>query len=213
MRNIISLNSGWSFTKEGKTEVVALPHTWNAVDGSDGGNDYYRGTCVYERTLTAADIPEGDLVYLEIPAANASAEVFYNDVSLASHDGGYSLFRAKLGSASVGDQIRILVDNSANDRVYPQMADFTFYGGLYRGAALIGVNGSHFDLMDHGSSGLYVTPFLEEGKARITLQGVVSASDEALENLKVCYTILSQEGEKISSVTVPAEQNAEISLD
>ena len=26
---------------------VALPHTWNALDGQDGGNDYWRGIGTY----------------------------------------------------------------------------------------------------------------------------------------------------------------------
>ena len=56
MRTIVNLNKGWQFYKkadlsavlaDGKGEAVDLPHTWNAVDGQDGGNDYYRGTCSY----------------------------------------------------------------------------------------------------------------------------------------------------------------------
>ena len=49
MSKAILLNTGWTFTKEGHDEPVTLPHTWNAVDGQDGGNDYYRGTCSYTR--------------------------------------------------------------------------------------------------------------------------------------------------------------------
>ena len=49
MSKTILLNqSDWHFTKENPGiptavmgEAVALPHTWNAVDGQDGGNDYY----------------------------------------------------------------------------------------------------------------------------------------------------------------------------
>ena len=43
MREIISLNKNWTFTQNGQSTEVNLPHTWNAVDGQDGGNDYYRG--------------------------------------------------------------------------------------------------------------------------------------------------------------------------
>ena len=47
-RTIVDFNEGWLFSKtsdvpsclpEGWQEVT-LPHTWNAVDGQDGGNDY-----------------------------------------------------------------------------------------------------------------------------------------------------------------------------
>ena len=43
MRKIIPFNDGWSFAKPGEEAVaVTLPHTWNAIDGQDGGNDYWR---------------------------------------------------------------------------------------------------------------------------------------------------------------------------
>ena len=56
MRNIISINDNWRFLKHempvgaamqyaAQGEAVTLPHTWNAVDGQDGGNDYHRGQC------------------------------------------------------------------------------------------------------------------------------------------------------------------------
>ena len=56
MRNIVSLNAKWAFSKTAEAtpvaidetwETVDLPHSWNAVDGQDGGNDYYRGTAWY----------------------------------------------------------------------------------------------------------------------------------------------------------------------
>ena len=47
MSKTILLNQNWIFSKEGHDEPVTLPHTWNAIDGQDGGNDYYRGTCCY----------------------------------------------------------------------------------------------------------------------------------------------------------------------
>lgn len=195
MREIKTLNSGWSFTKEGETTVVALPHTWNALDGTDGGNDYYRGTCTYARTLSAEDLPFGREIFLEIPAANSSAEVLLNGRTLATHDGGYSLFRVSLGAACVGDALEIRVDNSANDRVYPQFADFTFYGGLYRGASLIGVGEAHFDLMDHGSSGLYVTPVMEGDDARVTLDAKAVGAD----GLNIRYSIKDADGKTVAS--------------
>ena len=32
MRKILSLNSTWQFTKDEHTEIVDLPHCWNAID-------------------------------------------------------------------------------------------------------------------------------------------------------------------------------------
>ena len=48
----------------------------------------------------------------------------------------------------------IAVDNGENDVVYPQMADFTFYGGLYRDVNILAVDDSHFDLDYFGGTGL-----------------------------------------------------------
>ena len=44
---------------------VNLPHTWNAIDGQDGGNDYYRGTCFYAKEVQKEELPEGEQYYLE----------------------------------------------------------------------------------------------------------------------------------------------------
>ena len=63
MRNILNLNEGWLFAKDTADvsiqsgETVTLPHTWNAADGHDGGNDYFRGSCLYKKTLKKAELP------------------------------------------------------------------------------------------------------------------------------------------------------------
>ena len=52
--------------------------------------------------------------------------------------------------------LAVKVDNTVVDDVYPQMADFTFYGGIYRDVNLVIANPVHFDLMDYGSQGVYM---------------------------------------------------------
>ena len=50
MRDVLNFNGGWEFSKDNKDfKPVTLPHTWNGVDGQDGGNDYYRGKCFYKK--------------------------------------------------------------------------------------------------------------------------------------------------------------------
>ena len=60
MRQIININKSWKFSKgelynnsnkKNKLINVNIPHTWNNLDGQDGGNDYYRGTCYYLKKL------------------------------------------------------------------------------------------------------------------------------------------------------------------
>ena len=141
--------------------VVLRPESGHL--SSEGGNDYYRGVCTYEKHISKDSLPKGDEVYIEICGANSSAVVYFNGKKLISHDGGYQTFRAKLSPVSDENTIKIEVDNSPNDRVYPQMADFTFYGGLYRDVSLIGVNKNRFSLDAFGSSGLFVTPKEKDG--------------------------------------------------
>lgn len=161
MRKVLNLNQGWKFTyKDGKTTDVNIPHTWNYADGQDGGNDYYRGVCTYERSFEKPDFSaEDELVYLQFHGVNSSCRVFVNEQEVLRHDGGYSTFRRDI-TGFLKDKNRLVVetDNRVNDTVYPQKADFTFYGGIYRDAELMTVNKNHFDLDYYGGPGFQVTP-------------------------------------------------------
>ena len=163
MRSIKNFNDGWTFSKEPLTfkdfrtgEKINLPHTWNGVDGQDGGGDYYRGACYYAKEFDLSSLPEGDIYYLEINGAALSATVFLNGEELCHHDGGYSRFRAELKNIKEHNLIIIKVDNSPSDSIYPQFADFTFYGGLYRDVNIIAVPFSHFDLEYYGGPGIRI---------------------------------------------------------
>ena len=167
MRHTAFFNDNWTFTKEGVSEQVTIPHTWNAIDGQ-GTAQYYRGVCTYEKTFDRPEMKNGDQVYLEFRGANSSATVEVNGKELMTHDGGYSTFRVNITDV-LADQntVKVSVDNSPNDRVYPQKADFTFYGGIYRDVYIITVDENHFDLDSYGSKGFMITPNLDGDKAVI----------------------------------------------
>ena len=158
MRKEWLINDNWLFRyHDGAENTVNIPHTWNAQDGQDGGNDYYRGTCCYEKSFTVPEITPGERVYLQFNGVNASAKIVVNNVVVMTHDGGYSTFRADVTDhLKTVNKLVVEVDNSVNDRVYPQKADFTFYGGIYRDVKLITVNKYHFDLDHFGGPGLAV---------------------------------------------------------
>ena len=168
MRTITELKENWNYVKSAENAAqaetaegtaVTLPHTWNAVDGQDGGNDYYRGTCWYVRRIKKPEMKDGDRVYVEFLGVAMTAEVYWNGKKLAHHEGGYSTFRVDVtGKMQEDNTLTVSVDNSDNDRVYPQKADFTFYGGLYRMVRLIVVPEVHFALDYLGTSGIRVTP-------------------------------------------------------
>lgn len=160
MRKITKLMEGWNFTdQKGNREPVSLPHTWNGKDGQDGGNDYYRGTLVYDNHFEKPKFnAETERVYLQFHGVNASANVILNDESVCRHDGGYSTFRVDVTEKLKEENgIVIEVDNRVNDRVYPQKADFTFYGGIYRDIEILVVRKEHFDLDYYGGPGIKYT--------------------------------------------------------
>ena len=173
MRSTTKLMKNWQFTgPDGKTAAVDLPHTWNNIDGQDGGNDYWRGTCIYKTRFAAPAFDKNtQQVWLQFEGVNASAKVTLNGVEAARHDGGYSTFRADV-TALLADSNELIVeaDNSKNDRVYPQKADFTFYGGIYRDVSLLVVNRNHIALDCLGGPGVQITPTVNGANADIEVK-------------------------------------------
>lgn len=168
MREFIQINRDWYFTgPDGLGTAVDLPHTWNAVDGQDGGNDYWRGTCLYEKDFTKPQYAADERIYLEFRGVNASAKAELNGELIGTHDGGYSTFRWYITDFLADENhLKVWADNSRNDRVYPQKADFTFYDGIYRDVFLIRVNEKHFDMDHFGGPGIKVTARPTEGYTR-----------------------------------------------
>lgn len=178
MRNIKNINENWVFVKENEKSTVNLPHTWNGIDGQDGGNDYYRGKCTYIKEIAKADMPQGEEIYLQLDGVNSSAFVYFNSKLVCTHHGGYSTFRVKLENINDNNEIKIEADNSPNDFVYPQQADFTFYGGIYRDVTLIGVEKNHFDLDYYGASGIQITPIVNGDKADVNVKTYITGGGE-----------------------------------
>lgn len=178
MRNIKNINENWVFVKENEKSTVNLPHTWNGIDGQDGGNDYYRGKCTYIKEIAKADMPQGEEVYLQLDGVNSSAFVYFNSKLVCTHHGGYSTFRVKLENIKDNNEIKIEADNSPNDFVYPQQADFTFYGGIYRDVTLIGVEKNHFDLDYYGAPGIQITPVVNGDKADVNVKTYITGGGE-----------------------------------
>ena len=192
MRYITNFNSDWEFSlhSDDNWEKVTLPHTWNNLDGQDGGNDYYRGKCTYRKTILKKDLPLGEEHYLEINGANLSSVVYLNGEKLKSHDGGYSTYRVKLKDLRDENILEVTVDNSPSDRVYPQTADFTFYGGLYRDVRLISLPSSHFSLENLGTPGIKATP---DVKGTLDVEVEVDGDYDS-----ILYTLLDREGKVVT---------------
>ncbi|MCM1543094.1 MAG: glycoside hydrolase family 2 protein [Blautia sp.] len=167
MRKQIDFNQEWHFAKTSVIpvtlpdhwQIVTLPHTWNTEDGQDGGNDYWRGTAMYCKAFARPELISDGRAVLEFSGAAMTADVFLNGQHLTHHEGGYSIFRVDMTDALMDENLLcVTVDNAENDHVYPQKADFTFYGGLYRSVNLITVPAQHFELCKDGTPGIMVTP-------------------------------------------------------
>ena len=205
MRKCLNLNNDWRFAKTAQVpgtlptdwESVTLPHTWNALDGQDGGNDYWRGTALYCKAFGRPALEENGRAVLEFLGAAMTADVYMNGQHLAHHEGGYSTFRVDItGALQDSNLLCVAVDNGENDRVYPQKADFTFYGGLYRSVNLLTVPAEHFELIKDGTPGIKVTPVvdLEAKTATVTVETWQNAGDVTVTVAGQSKTVPSVDG-------------------
>jgi len=195
-----------SFAKQGEAaQIVALPHTWNALDGQDGGNDYWRGIGTY--TIDLPNPTAGKKQYIELQGANHVATVYCNGRELGTHRGGFSTFRYDLTPAMLpeGNVLTVVVTNAKSD-VYPQNADFTFYGGLYRDVNFIEVAPAHFDLLLDGTSAVFVTPH-NVGKTRVDLFPVDA------EGCTISVALKDAEGNVVGTASVEAAPHAHVLID
>ena len=210
-----NINVSWKFTKDavsvaegssilngGNWEALDLPHTWNGIDGQDGGNDYYRGTCYYAKTMKREEFGSEPIVYMEFEGANSSATLYVNGKKAGSHDGGYSTWRVNITDfLAEENEIVVAVDNAPNDHVYPQMADFTFYGGLYRNVNVISVSEAHFDLDYYGGPAVSVTPVVKGADAEVAVEVFVTGTKD-MDELEF---VITDEGQEIAKQTVSAD--------
>jgi beta-galactosidase len=169
-RETESLNAGWRFHlgdapgaesaafDDRGWAAVDLPHTWNAQDGQDGGNNYFRGTGWYRRRFAARAAWAGREVYLQFDGANRRADVYLNGQLLGTHLGGFARFRfdatphLRPGADNV---LAVRVNNEVNG-VAPTVADFTFFGGIYRGVSLLVTDRLQIETLDYASPGVYL---------------------------------------------------------
>lgn len=221
MRKITEMSQPWLFSKtcsqapmrlpdEDGWEKVTLPHTWNAVDGHDG-SQFDRGAYWYVTEFETPHQPlPGGRVYIEIGAAALRCEVWVNGILTGGHSGGYSAFRIDVTDACVKDganTLAIMCDNTYSDKIYPQRADFTFYGGLYRGVRLISVAESRFTLDEFGGSGIFVDATPCEGGAEIRLKAHIT---NAGEKQTVSLRIMDANANKVAEAWAFAQEETVI---
>lgn len=195
MRKTININDNWFFIKgdvsvnnlcKEEAENINIPHTWNRFDGQDGGGDYYKGVGYYYKTLKKINFTDEEVVYLEFKGVYSIADVYLNGKHIFHHEGGFSTFRVRIDESLKEENLLVVkVDNSDNDYIYPQFADFTFFGGIYRDVNMIVTNKTHFDLDYYGSLGVKVTPQLIDNKAEVDVECFVNTDEEIILGLEL----------------------------
>ena len=216
MRKIININNSWKFIKEDEAkaidknyndenwEDINVPHTWNAFDGANGF-DFYKGSCWYRKEFTIESLAKGKKVFIEFEAANSITDVYVNGQHIGQHKGGYSTFRFDITEAiefGHTNMLSVNVNNTVVDDVYPQMADFTFYGGIYRDVNIVITDNIHFDLMDYGSKGIYVIQEeISREKALLTIKSKLVNDNEEEKKVRLWADILDSNGSKVTYTT------------
>ena len=238
-----SLNSSWSFQRsdvsgaeaigfdDSAWTVLDLPHTWNAMDGQDGpATPYYRGIGWYRKHLVVPAALQGQRVYLQFDGANLLTDVFVNGKAAGSHAGGYAAFRfdvtdlvrygtdnliaVKVNNAAGADLNHVLIAGSATVNVPPLSADYTFFGGLYRGVHLLSTPPLAISPMDFASSGVYVEQTsVSAASAQLAITVKLSNATDSAASANLKATVLDAvNGEVLTAMAtqaVPAKGTAD----
>jgi beta-galactosidase len=186
----VLLNAEWRFIRQdveggqsaslddSNWSTVNLPHTWNALDGQDGGNNYYRGAGWYRRHLFLEPGKTNRCVFLKFDGAFVITDVWVNGQRAGQHQGGFAAFvfdvtpYLRFGADNV---IAVRVNNAPAPDVPPLSADFTFFGGLYRDVHLLVTEPVHISPLDYGSPGVYLqTLNVSSNSAELRVATVVS---------------------------------------
>lgn len=206
-RQVTKINDNWQFrhshqVEKGKTELVQLPHTWNAQDALVGKIDYKRGIGNYTKTISVPAEWSGKRVFLRCPGANSVATVFVNGKYAGEHRGGYSAFAIDITDKLVpGKENSLLmrVNNAEDLSVAPLVGDFNMYGGLYRGLELIATDSVCISPTYYGSPGVLMTQkSLTDSRAEVGMAVALSSLGAQPADADLSWEIVSPEGKVVS---------------
>ena len=214
-RTVIPLDTGWRFARgdvasaqtvgldDRAWQAVTLPHTFNAEgEGADKAT-YSRGASWYRRTIRLANANDGQHTFIEFDGAALVTEVWVNGRSVGGHAGGYARFRFDLTPYlhSGNNLLAVRVDNSKDPAVAPLGGDFTQFGGIYRPVRLVRTAPLHFDMLDYGSSGVYLTPSdVSQQGSGLTVRVMVANDSDRTASVLVTVRVMDAKGRKVVSL-------------
>ena len=166
-------DDGWTFSKDGKTISVNLPHDWdiytapNPESGATGtgGGWYAAGKGEYRKKFAT---PKGEIVKLHFEGVYQKAEIFVNGQKAGQHGYGYTPFTIDvtpyLFKGKRQNEVVVKVNNSEqpNCRWYSG-------SGIYRHVWLETMPALHI-----AENGVFVTtPKIEANKATVNVEVTV----------------------------------------
>jgi len=213
-RNKQTINSGWKFLKgdienafqsnyiDQDWENITLPHTWNIEDIQDDAYGWYRGVAWYRKILNIDPwMMAGKQIYLCFEAANQVTTVYINGKKAGEeHIGGYTPFKYNITSLinEGNNTLAVKVDNSHNENITPLLADFVFYGGIYRDVSLCITENTHFDVMNSGTGIFITTPSVSEIEGTVALKYDIQSNATKPTNYVVENTIIDQQRNQVA---------------
>ena len=197
----INMDPGWRFIRQDVTgaqnsnyndsawSVINLPHTWNNLDGEDGGNNYYRGIGWYRVHCAVDGSYTNRHFFLKFDGAFSVTDVYLNGNYLGEHQGGFAAFvfdATPYLNVGADNVIAVKVSNASNTNIPPLSADFTFFGGIYRDAHLLVTDPVQISPLDYGSPGVYLkTTSVSSDFANLQVTTVVSNSTATAQTVTV----------------------------
>lgn len=198
---------------------VTLPHSFNGSDGDDGGG-YYRGPAWYRTHVAMPIKTPGRRYFLEFDGAALATDLWVNGRRIGRHEGGYARFRFDVSDALQAgrNSIAVRVDSSRLPHIAPLGGDFTVFGGLYRRVWLVSADALHFDMMDDGGPGVYVsTPQATAETAQIRARLCLSNDMKVDARVRYQISLHDAEGRAVARaedrVSLPSGRTSEVTAE
>lgn len=197
-----TINDGWRFqyANDSIGVPVHLPHSWN--EDAYHTRDYKRGTGVYTKTLMIPQSLSGKHIYLKFDGAVNKSEVSIDGTKVGSHMGGYSSHVIDVTpyvTPGGTHTLVVTVDNADKD-IPPYSADFTFMGGLYRDAWLIGTDSVHF-AFGNGAGIRVTTRVGRDGRCEAVISGKITNGTTKKCRADVIATLHAPDGTQVAIKT------------
>jgi beta-galactosidase len=214
-RASFDLSPSWKFLRSDATGAanpgfddsswsnVSIPHSWNTLDGQDGGSNYYRGIGWYRKSIDVPAAFAGDTIYIQFQGSSLVTDLYIDGNLIGEHRGAFGAFNfdvtAALTAGGSHHLLAVKVDNSASwaSSVPPQSGDFNVNGGIYRKLSLIGVTpAGHITVSDYASSGVYFSsPIVSSTSASIQMRtGLLDSSTTSSSSVNVITNLVDASG-------------------